>query len=128
MISKLYSCFIGGKPLVHRMTLDVLPNPMVVVPGMHSATVVFCISGECQQWTDALPEEMQKKLLEDNAVPLSFLEEQAMQFGLAEVNLNKFPFIPTDRKIFSSLTSGLLTQLAAFQLLESSAALNVDLD
>jgi hypothetical protein len=52
MISKLYSCFIGGKPLVHRMTLDVLPNPMVVVPGMHSATVVFCISGECQSAVD----------------------------------------------------------------------------
>lgn len=117
-----------GKLLVHRMTLEVLPNPMVVVPGMHRATVVFCISGECQQWTDALPAEMQKKLFEDNAEPPSFMEEQAMQFGLANANLNKFPHIPIERKVFSSLTTGLLAQFAAFQLSESGAMLNVDLD
>ena len=106
------------------MSLDVLPNLLVVVPGMHSVTVVFCIGGECQQWTDALPAEMQKKLLEDNAEPLSFLEEEAMQFGLADANLNLFPNIPKERKVFSSLTTGLLAQLAAFQLSESGALLN----
>ena len=61
------------------MTLDVLPNPSVVVPGGHPVTVVFCISGECQEWSNALPVETKAKIEKDNSVPLSFMEEHAMQ-------------------------------------------------
>ena len=117
--------FSVGKPLVHRMTLDVLANPSVVVPGGHPVTIVFCVSGVCQEWSNALPAETKKKIESENAVPLSFLEEHAMQSGLEKSNLNGFPFIPAGRKYFSPLTTGLLSQLATYQLMESASKLAI---
>ena len=105
------------------MTMDVLPNPLVVVPGNHTTTVVFVVSGECQEWKDSLPEDMKERLEKDNASPLSFIEEQAMQTGLEKSNLNKFPFLPQGRKYYSSLTTGLLSQLASYQLMQSVSKL-----
>jgi len=117
--------FSVGKPLVHRMTLDVLPNPSVVVPGGHPVTIVFCVSGVCQEWVNALPAETKNKIESNNSTPLSFLEEHAMQSGLEKSNLNGFPFIPAGRKYFSSLTTGLLSQLATYQLVESASKLAI---
>ena len=109
-----------GKPLVHRMILDVLPNPLVVVPGNHQTTVVFCISGECKVWTDALPPDMQEVLRRDNAAPVPALEEQAMQLGLMKSNLSKFPYFPVGRLYYSALVAGLISQIASYQIFQSA--------
>ena len=107
------------------MTMDVLPNPLVVVPGHHKVTIVFCISGDCQQWQHLLPVETQKRLEDDNRRPLSTLEEDDMLSGVTKSNLNGFPFIPLGRLYYSSLTTGLMSQLASYQLIKSAKDLTL---
>jgi len=111
---------IAGKPLVHRMTLDVLPNPLIAVPGDHKVVVVFCISGECKDWSDALPKDTKALLIKDNATEASEFDEKKMQSGLMKCNLNKFPCFPVGRLFYSKLTAGMLSQLATYQIMETA--------
>mmetsp|Transcript_14186 Transcript_14186/g.19411 ORF Transcript_14186/g.19411 Transcript_14186/m.19411 type:complete len:605 (+) Transcript_14186:2-1816(+) len=120
LIAALRSKRAAGKPLVHRMTLDVLPNPLIAVPGDHKVVVVFCISGECKDWSDALPKDTKALLIKDNATEASEFDEKKMQSGLMKCNLNKFPCFPVGRLFYSKLTAGMLSQLATYQIMETA--------
>jgi len=106
------------------MTLDVLPNPLIAVPGQHKVEVVFCISGECKDWSDALPKDTKTLLMKDNATALSDIDEKKMQSGLMKCNLNKFPYFPVGRLFYSKLTAGMMSQLATYQIMETAKEFN----
>ena len=116
---EVYFDFLAGKPLIHRMKLRVLPNPLAVVPGLHEVSILFCVSGDCREWKEKLPNSMRSKLEKDNSTSFHGIEEHIIIAALGKANLNKFPYLPSDRSSFSPLVVGLLSQLASYQLIES---------
>ena len=105
---------------MHRMELSVLPNAAVTVAGGHLVTVLFCVGGDCQQWKQALPDCLRAKLDVDNSSCFRGIDEKIISAALGTENLNNFPYFSDGRTSFSPLITGLLSQLASYQLMESS--------
>jgi len=112
-----------GKPVVHRMTLDVLPNALIGVTGGYKVDIIFATNEICTEFEDKLAVDTKTRLTEDRENK-NTSQNLLVDYGLFPGDLRQFPFIDLKAQAYTPLLTGLLSQHAFYTLNEHKTAIN----
>ena len=83
--------------------------------GGYKVTIVFTMSGECQEFHNKLPEDMKTLIKKDKKEKDDGILEE---IGIKDGSTAYFPYIPVGVLNYSSELVGLFSQLASYSLLQ----------